>query len=177
MLHQNVKAQGFRVLNEDEIGAVCGGVGDLTITAPSSGRAGFSFAYEPAWTGYADLGRALAVIDWTAYIADHQALATPAPPPQPPAGAAPTTPPLPNGYHESPLDPGHGHYMVRDGDASNSLVTTPAYQAQIDRGPQTNWWGVASDLTLIITGGISGAGSLPAAIGVMGGVAAWSFRF
>jgi hypothetical protein len=25
MLHQNVKAQGFRVLNEDEIGAVCGG--------------------------------------------------------------------------------------------------------------------------------------------------------
>jgi hypothetical protein len=37
MLHQNVKAQGFRVLNEDEIGAVCGGSqtagGDWVITA------------------------------------------------------------------------------------------------------------------------------------------------
>jgi hypothetical protein len=37
MLHQNVKAQGFRVLNEDEIGAVCGGFGDnILVTAPSS---------------------------------------------------------------------------------------------------------------------------------------------
>jgi hypothetical protein len=37
MLHQNVKAQGFRVLNEDEIGAVCGGFSDnILVTAPSS---------------------------------------------------------------------------------------------------------------------------------------------
>jgi hypothetical protein len=104
MLHQNVKAQGFRVLNEDEIGAVCGGVGDITVTARrqnSFSGGGFNGTIENDFSYIFALaqGAADSVLDnlynlpgfdWAAFEATN---ATPAQPPQPPAGAAPAQDP------------------------------------------------------------------------------------
>lgn len=37
---------------------------------------------------------------------------------------------LPKGYHASPMDPNHEHYMLKDGDSSGKLYLTPEYAAQ-----------------------------------------------
>jgi hypothetical protein len=100
MLHQNVKAQGFRVLNEDEIGAVCGGFGDtIFVNAQRNASTGGGFG---GGSGYSDsFGFSLAgrvaqemmddldnsMFDWDGLDAN----ATPAQPPQQPPGAPKTS--------------------------------------------------------------------------------------
>lgn len=77
---------------------------------------------------------------------------------------------LPQGYHASPLDPDHKHYMVKDGDPDNKLELTPQWQSQVNNG-HTNWAGVAYDLAVIATGAIGGAGDgARVVIGIAGGL-------
>ncbi|MFM7027062.1 MAG: hypothetical protein ACKOXK_00080 [Chakrabartia sp.] len=41
----------------------------------------------------------------------------------------------PPGYHFGAMDPMGSHYMIKDGDAKNSLLATPWYAAQVKQVP------------------------------------------
>jgi hypothetical protein len=104
MLHQSVKAQGFRVLNEDEIGAVCGGMDefqerDIEVYGGGSDR-GFGGGSSSGWMfdggGSTQFGSGFgtARYNWAFMsalddVTTPDANATPAQPPQQPAGADP----------------------------------------------------------------------------------------
>jgi hypothetical protein len=90
MLHQNVKAQGFRELSEYELQLVAGGLDtsfepDIEVWAwrESSGYGGYSNSFD--FSDHGGSGGGIGSMDWEALFGN----ATPAPPPQQPPGAAP----------------------------------------------------------------------------------------
>jgi hypothetical protein len=106
MLHQNVKAQGFRVLSECEIGAVCGGMDefqerDIEVNGWGSDRGfggggGSGWMFDGGGTTQFGSGFGTARYNWAFMsalddVTTPDANATPAPPPQQPPGAPKTS--------------------------------------------------------------------------------------